>query len=74
MTRIKKEMTFYQATRECSKVLAIKKSCVNSHPPSSVKAERCFGAAGLFVLKLRSSLSDEMIDCLIFARSYFARK
>ena len=74
LKHIKKEMTFYEATRECPKVLTIIKSYLNSLPPSSVEAERCFSAAGLFISKLRSFLSDEMIDCLIFARSYFSRK
>ena len=74
LNHIKKEMTFYEATRECPKILKIVKSCLNSLPPSSVEAERCFSAAGLFISKLRSSLSDEIFDCLIFARSYFSRK
>ena len=43
-----KEMTFYEATRECPVVLAIIKSCLNSLPPSSVEAEKCFSAAGLY--------------------------
>jgi len=73
-THIKWEMTFYEATEECPKVLKSLKSCLNSLPPSSVEAERCFSAAGLFVSKLRSSLSDEMVDSLRFARSYFVRK
>ena len=74
LNHIKKEMTFYEATRECPKILKIIKSCLNSLPPFSVEVERCFSAAGLFISKLRSSLSDEMFDCLIFARSYFSRK
>ena len=65
------EMTFYKATKECPKVL---KSCLNSLLPFSVKAERYFSAAGLFISKLRSLLSDEMIDSLCFAHSYFLRK
>ena len=47
---------------------------LNSLPPSSVKAEKCFSAAGLFILKLRSSLSDKIIDSLCFAHSYFVCK
>lgn len=74
LTHIKREMTFYEATKECPKVLKRLKSCLNSLPPSSVEAERCFSAAGLFISKLRSSLSDGMIDSLCFARSYFVRK
>ena len=49
LTHIKKEMTFYEATRECPKILTIIKSCLNSLSPSSVEAERCFSAAGLFI-------------------------
>ena len=51
LTYIKKEMTFYQATKECPKVLKIMKSCLNSLPSSSVEAEKCFSAARLFISK-----------------------
>ena len=74
LTLMKKEMTFYETTKECPKVLKSLKSCLNSLPPFSVEAERCFGAARLFILKLRSSLSDGTIDSLCLARSYFVRK
>jgi len=74
LTHIKKEMTFYEATKECTKVLKSLKCCLNSLPPSSVEAERCFSAAGLFISNLRSSLSDERIDSLCFACSHFVRK
>ena len=70
LTHMKKKMTFYGSTKECPKSL---KSCPNSLPPSSVEAERCLGAAGEFISKLRSSLSDETID-FCFACSYFVRK
>ena len=64
LTYIKKEMTFYEVTKECPKVLKILKSCVNLISSSSVEAEKCFNAAGLFISKLRSSLNDKMIDFL----------
>jgi hypothetical protein len=64
LMHIKKEMTFYEATNECPKVLKRLKHCLESLPPSSVEAERCFSAAGLFTTKLRSNLNDEMIDNL----------
>ena len=41
---------------------------------SSVEAERCFVAAGLFILKLRSLLRDKKIDYLCLVHSYFVRK
>ena len=68
------EMTFYEATRECLIISKILKSCLNSLPLSSTEADRCFSASGLFVLKLRSSFSDEMIDLLCFTRIHFKRK
>ena len=67
-------MTFYIATKECPKVLKSLKFYLNSLPPSSVEADRCFSAAGLFISKLRSSLSDKILDSLCFARSYFVCK
>lgn len=70
LTHIKKEMTFFEATQECPKALKMLKNCLDTLPPSSVEAERCFSAAGLFVTKLRSSLSDYMIDILCFMRSH----
>ena len=53
LTHFKKEITFYEATKECPKVLKSLKSCLNSLPLSSVEAERCFSAAGQFISKLR---------------------
>ena len=42
-------------------------------PPTSVEAERAFSTVGLFVVKLRSRLSDESIDALTFLKKYFSR-
>ena len=46
------------------------KNCLHTFSPSLVEAERCFSAAGLVVTKLRSSMSDYLIDLLRFMRSY----
>ena len=66
----KKEMMFFEATQECPKALKRLKNCLDTFPPSSVEAERCFTAAGLFVTKLRSCISDYLIDLLCFTPSY----
>ena len=42
--------------------------------PTSVEAERAFSAAGLFVTKLRTRMSDTMIDCLCFLRAHFLKQ
>ena len=66
-----KEMSFFESTNECPKTLKLLKTAIDTIPPSSVEAERCFSAAGLFVTKLRSNLSDEMIDSLCFIKGHF---
>ena len=43
-------------------------------PPTSVEAERVFSAGGLFLTKLRSSMSDNTLDKLIFLKLFFALK
>ena len=68
-------MQFFEASKdEIPKILKSVKESLESLPPSSVEAERCFSAAGLFNTKLRSNLSDGMIDNLCIMRSYLQRK
>ena len=43
-------------------------------PATSVESERAFSAAGLFVSKLRTSLSDKSVDMLCFMRSHMLKK
>lgn len=68
---IKKEMAVLETTLERPSLLDKINSAILTIPPTSVEAERCFSAAGLFVTKLRTSLKDETIDMLCFLRSHF---
>ena len=61
---------FFEATQKCPKDLKRLKNCLDTFPPSLLEAERCFSPAGLFITKLRSSMSDYLIDLLCFMRSY----
>ena len=68
-------MQFFEASKdEIPKILKSVKESIESLPPSSVEAERCFSAAGLFITKLRSNLSNDMIDNLCIMQSYLQRK
>ena len=40
------------------------KNCLDTFSPSSLQAERRFGAAALFITKLKSSMGDYLIDLL----------
>jgi len=40
-------------------------------PPTFVEAERVFSAGGLFLTKLRSSMSDMTLDKLMFLKFFF---
>ena len=42
--------------------------------PSSVESERAFSAAGLFLTKLRCSMSDKTFDRYCFLKTYFKKK
>ncbi|CAG9128692.1 unnamed protein product [Plutella xylostella] len=39
--------------------------------PTSVESERAFSSAGYFCTKIRSTLSDEMLDALLFLRAHY---
>ncbi|GFW12392.1 uncharacterized protein TNCV_816451 [Trichonephila clavipes] len=44
---------------------------LKTSPRTSVEAERAFSAAGVFVTKLRTRLSDKSINCFCFLKCYF---
>ena len=67
-------MMFFEATEKCPKALIRLKNCPDTFPPSSLEAERCFSAAGLFITKLKSFMSDCLIDLLCFMSSYLNQK
>ena len=50
------------------------KNAICSMPPSSVETERTFSASGLFVTKLRTRMSDEMLNTLCILRAYLMPK
>ena len=73
LTEIKREMTIFENTGERPAILEKLFRAIQSLPPTSVEAERAFSAAGMFITKLRSSLSDNSIDKLCFLRKFLLK-
>ena len=73
---IKKEMGVYETSEygDLGNTLTKLRGALATIVPTSVEAERAFSAAGLFVTKLRTRMSDTMIDCLCFLRVHFLKQ
>jgi len=63
-------MMIFEATGQRPAYLEKVYNAIKSLPPTSVEAERAFSAAGLFITKLRSRLSDDSVNLLCFLRKY----
>ena len=67
---IKKEMAVFKGSNDYPKMFKKLHCAIKSLPKSSVEeAKKWFSAAGNFIIKLRTSLSDKMIYTLCFLRS-----
>ena len=71
LTQIKREMAIFKNTGEQPKCLEKIYKALKTLLPASADAERAFSAAGLFLTRIRSSLSDQSIDKLRFLQKYF---
>ena len=66
-----KELKYFEETgNRCSNIKNLHKSMLTIQA-TSVQAERGFSASGLFLTKLRTSLSEDTLDALCFLRDYF---
>ena len=71
---IRQEMALYVwATTSRLKNLENLYSSIQTIRPTSVEAERAFSAMGLFSTRLRTRLSDESLDALVFMRQHYLR-
>lgn len=43
---------------------------LNTIPPTSVEAERCFSSAGMISTKFRTRLRHESLDGIVFLRNF----
>ena len=66
-----KEFELFELTGAKSKCMLLLEQALYNIPCTSVEAERPFSSAGLFITKLRSSLSKSSLDSLVFLKGHF---
>lgn len=71
---VKKEFVLFEKTGVLSEPLKLLKNALLTIKPTSVEAERVFSTGGKFLSPLRSRMTDDTINALIFLKYYFIRK
>ncbi|GFT53264.1 uncharacterized protein TNCV_4233581 [Trichonephila clavipes] len=71
---MKQEMQLFDSTENPSPNIIKLYDALKTILPTSVETERAFSAAGLFVTKLRTRMTDKSINCLCFLKSYFKKE
>ena len=66
-----KEFDLFDATGQRTTNIYLLLDALKSITPTSVESERSFSAAGLFVTKLRTRLSDRSVDLLCLLKSNY---
>ena len=68
---LQKELNIFEVTGEKTNNIRFLIDALKTIPRTSIESERAFSAAGLFITKLRTILSDRSIDHLSFLKSYY---
>lgn len=71
LSMIKKEMSLFEGGGLRGKNIQTVYSYLLTIPPSSVEAERAFSSAGALCTRIRTRLSDGVLDDMLFLRNYF---
>ena len=71
---VRSELQLFRATGQRGKYLELLKAALRRIKPSTVDVERIFSSAGFLVSRLRTRLSDLLIDRIIFTRYYLQKK
>ena len=69
-----KELSLFELTEERTLNVTKLFEAVKTIPATSVEAERAFSAAGLFVTKIRSRLTDKNLNALCLLRGHYLNK
>lgn len=68
---VKKEMSLFEGGGTRGMYMQMAYNSLLTIPPSSVESERAFSAAGILCSRLRTRMSDKVLDDILFMRSYF---
>jgi hypothetical protein len=71
LSMIKKEMQLFEGGGLRGKNLQAAYLYLLTIPPSSVESERAFSSAGVLCTRIRTRLSDNVLDDMLFMRAYF---
>ena len=71
LSMIKKEMQLFEGGGLRGKNLQAAYLYLLTIPPSSVESERAFSSAGVLCTRIRTRLSDSVLDDMLFMRAYF---
>lgn len=71
---VNNEFKYFEATLKKSEHLELLHNALLTVKPTSVESERGFSAAGFFVSKLRSRMTDKTLNALCFLRCYFQNR
>ena len=71
LSMIKKEMQLFEGGGLRGKNLQAAYLYLLTIPPSSVESERAFSSAGVLCTRIRTRLSDSILDDMLFMRAYF---
>ena len=71
---MQRDMDQFRLTQVKSNRLLKLQEALLSIPPTSVEPERSFSSAGLLCTKIRSRLSDEALNDLVYGKSHMLDK
>lgn len=70
---LRQEFNLYRKTNNKTKNISLLFKAIQTVKPSSTECERAFSIAGKFCTKVRSRLSDQSLNALVFLKFYYLK-
>ena len=68
---VDKELALFQIDGKRSAKLEVLHRALGTIPPTSVESERVFSIASNFITKKRCSMSDSVLNALVFLKQFY---